>query len=35
MKEIVIDYIYPMCAITITIGIWAMAIELEKISRKK
>ena len=34
MKEIVIDYIYPLCAIMITIGIWAIAIELEKIRKK-
>jgi hypothetical protein len=34
MKEIVIDYIYPMCTIIITIGIWLIAIELEKIRKK-
>jgi hypothetical protein len=34
MKEIVIDYIYPMCAIMITIGIWCIGIELEKFRKK-
>jgi hypothetical protein len=34
MKEIVIDYIYPFCAIMITLGIWSIAIELEKIRKK-
>jgi hypothetical protein len=34
MKEIIIDYIYPICVIMITIGIWSIAIELEKIRKK-
>jgi hypothetical protein len=34
MKEIVIDYIYPFCAIMITLAIWSIAIELEKIRKK-
>jgi hypothetical protein len=34
MKEIVIDYIYPICAIMSTIAIWLVAIELEKIRKK-
>jgi hypothetical protein len=34
MKEIVIDYIYPLCVIMITIGIWQIAIELERIRKK-
>jgi hypothetical protein len=28
------NYIYPMCAILITIGVWQIAIELEKIRKK-
>ena len=35
MEEIVKDYIYPMCAIMITIGIWLIAIELERIRKIK
>ena len=34
MKELVTDYIYPFCVIMITIGIWAIATELEKIRKK-
>jgi hypothetical protein len=34
MREIVIDYIYPMCAIMVTIGVWEIASELEKIRKK-
>jgi len=32
MKEIVLDYVYPMCAIMAAIGILAIASELEKIA---
>jgi hypothetical protein len=35
MEEIVKDYIYPMCTIMITIGIWLIAIELERIRKIK
>jgi hypothetical protein len=34
MKELVTDFIYPLCVVMITIGIWAIAIELEKIRKK-
>jgi hypothetical protein len=34
MKELVTDYIYPLCAIMSTIGIWGIAVELEKIRKK-
>jgi hypothetical protein len=34
MEEIVINYIYPICVVMITIGIWSIAIELEKIRKK-
>jgi hypothetical protein len=34
MREIVIDYIYPMCAVMVTIGVWGIASELEKIRKK-
>jgi len=34
MRDIVIDYIYPLCAIMITIAIWQIAIELERIRKK-
>jgi hypothetical protein len=33
MKDIVINYIYPICAMMITIGIWVIAIELERIRK--
>ena len=33
MKEMVIDSIQILCPILITIGIWAIAIELEKIRK--
>tara|TARA_R110000868_G_scaffold409743_1_gene695847 strand:+ start:1654 stop:1761 length:108 start_codon:yes stop_codon:yes gene_type:complete len=35
MKEIVVDLIYPLCAIVSTIGIWGILIELEEINKKK
>jgi len=34
MRDIVIDYVYPICAIMITIAIWGIAIELERIKKK-
>ena len=33
MKELVINFIYPFCVVMITIGIWQIAIELEKIKK--
>jgi hypothetical protein len=35
MKNIVVDLIYPLCAVVATIGIWGILIELEKINKKK
>jgi hypothetical protein len=34
MKELITDYIYPFCVIMITLSLWAIAIELEKIRKK-
>ena len=34
MNEIVIDYVFPLCAIMSTIGIYVIAMRLAKIRRK-
>lgn len=34
MQEIITNYIYPICAIMIALGIWVIATELEKIRKK-
>lgn len=33
--EVIINYIYPICAILSTIALWGIGIELEKIRKNK
>jgi hypothetical protein len=34
MKDIIIDLVYPICAVVSTIGIWFIFLELEEINKK-